>query len=293
MGKADIEKVIDRFTVHTHQLYRVLELSIRGIRHASRAVEIAEALTNWEVVRGREPPGVERDLGAVREQAEFAQGEIESGFPVLHGQAAVALWGLLEAMIEDLVVCILSAESGLLANEQLRRIRIPLAEYESLDLEERMEFLVREYARQSIADLKAGVSRFETLLELVGMSGRVDEAVRRDLFELSRVRNVLVHRSGIADRKLCESCPWLGLKPGDQVRVTHSVYLRYSWAVGEYFIDILERDLIRSGRPPEEAAATMRSHRPKRPPGPETDISASADCPGSKKVPDTLREITP
>lgn len=52
-----------------------------------------------------------------------------------------------------------------------------------------------------------GVARFETLLALVELSGAIDEEHRKGLFELQQVRNVIVHRAGIVDRRLREQCP--------------------------------------------------------------------------------------
>jgi hypothetical protein len=264
MARADVSAILHRFADGILQVDRVLRLSIEGIAQVSQMVPLVEALANYEVVTGERETDDERDIESARKRSEFAQREIDTGFPVLHAQAVVASWGFIEAMVEDLVVCLLMVEPGHLSHDSLRRIRIPLAEYESLEPEERMRFLVKEFARQSSADLKQGVSGFEMLLDLVGLSGAIDAEIRRDLFELSQVRNVVVHRSDVADRRFCDACPWLGLSPGDQVRVSHEDYLRYSSAVGEYFTVILERDLVRTGVSPEEAATRMAQHHPRR-----------------------------
>jgi len=265
MGNPSVVAVLKRFADDIHQADRVLRLSIDGLLYISKMGPLVEALVNYEEVSGSDTVDSEPDIESARKRAEFAQQEIDSGFPVLYSQAVVACWGFIEATVEDLVVSLLMTEPQHLTHEQFRRIQIPLAEYGSLEPDERMRFLVKEFARKNSAGLKQGVSIFETLLGSVGLSGSVNEMVRRDLFELYHVRNVIVHRSGIADRRICEACPWLNLSPGQRVLVRSADYTKYSWAINEYFIDILERDLVRTGTAPDVAKTRMAPHHYPRP----------------------------
>lgn len=237
------------------ELAGVLQLSTTGLSQLSRSVELVEAVTKWDEIVGREidPSDKEFRLERARDNAEFAQKEMDRGFPVLHAHAVTGMWGLLEAFIEDLVVAFLENDQALLATPALANIKIPLAEYEQLEPTDRLRFLVDEFGRGARADLKQGVSRFETLLSLVGMSGAVPDATRRDLYELSQVRNVLVHRAGMVDRRLANSCPWLGVKPGERLRIQHSDYTRYSKALEAYIRELLCRAEVYRGETREEA----------------------------------------
>ena len=75
-----------------------------------------------------------------------------------------------------------------------------------------------------------------------GLSGPVDDNVRRDLFELNQIRNAWVHRSGFADRRLVESCPWLNLKVGDAIRIDHKTTERYYNSVMAYALELIVRN---------------------------------------------------
>jgi len=236
---------------------------------------LVEALANLDETTGGDAS--RHDVNAARQRANFAQSEIDNDFPVLHGQAIVASWGLLEAMVEDLVVCSLADEPKYRTSDALSRVKITLGQYDSLNEEERMRYLAREYARQSSADLKKGAAAFETLLGPVGLAGALADDVRRDLFELSQVRNVLVHRSGVADRRLLESCPWLDLQVGEKIRITHGVYAVYSWAINDYVVTLLEREIVRCGHTPDHASAVMGPHHHPRPTkSPETNSDTGA-----------------
>ena len=79
------------------------------------------------------------------------------------------------------------------------------------------------------------------------MSGSVEEHVKRTLFEMNQVRNVLVHKRGIADRRLVEACPWLNLSLGDSVKVDHKMFQRYDEAVQKYVLTIMDRVSERFG----------------------------------------------
>ena len=86
-----------------------------------------------------------------------------------------------------------------------------------------------------------GVDGFERVLGCIGLSGEVDQEIKKVLWEMNHVRNVIVHRNSLADRRLIEACPWLDLKIGDKVRVSHKDLGRYQEALGEYLIAIIRR----------------------------------------------------
>lgn len=245
-----------------HETERVLSLSIRGISQLSRSVELFEAVTNVELFKEEIDPVVAaRQLENNRVEAEFAQQEVDKGFPVLHAHAVVAIWGILEATIEDIVLELIESDESCFENPLLASIKVPLAEYERLDKTDRIRLLVTEYSRNTKVDLKLGAARFETLLELVGLSGGIKDGLRRDLLEYQQVRNVIVHRAGRADRRLLECCPWLEYSVGDSILIIHKQYECYRDAAMNYLVELVVRLFVRKGFSREEAEAKVRSNR--------------------------------
>ena len=256
------------------EIDRVLHLSIKGIARLSKSASLIEAVENYERVMGTEvdPVESERRIALARAEAEFAQRELDRGFPILHTHATVALWGILEATVEDVALEFLEADASSLAHPSLSAIRISLAEFEQLERVDRLRFLLAEYMRNSKADWKLGVARFETLLELVRLSGGVEEGLRRDLFEHHQVRNALVHRAGVADRRLVAHCPWLGLSVGSPIVLSHGRYVRYRNAATTYLMELLVRMFVRAGLTRSEAEIRVRKSE-------SPNIEASGESP--------------
>ena len=64
------------------------------------------------------------------------------------------------------------------------------------------------------------------------------------MLELANVRNVLVHRSGIADQRLITTCPWLGIKMGERVKVNSEMFSRYSVVTPTYAAIVFRRVIL-------------------------------------------------
>jgi hypothetical protein len=175
-----------------------------------------------------------------REIAALALQEVEADLPLLHSAAAVLIWGALEAAVIDFLVRWLVSHPACLTAQPFSNIRVRLGEYEHLEGEDRMRFLVRLLEREVGASLKPGVGRFGCLLKPLGIGPSISDDTRRDLTELAAVRNVVVHRSAVADARFTESCPWLGLAVGDLVRVGGSAFDRYLRATSEYAAAIID-----------------------------------------------------
>jgi hypothetical protein len=180
-------------------------------------------------------------LERAKEDAAFAQKEFDTGFPLLHAHTLVGCWSALEAAIEDMVVGMLLNEPELLQTDSLARVRIPLAEFEALEKEERIRLLVSELGRGQGLGSKHGIDSFDALLERIGLSGSVDAETKQTAWEMHHVRNVIVHRNSLADRQLVKGCPWMGLKVGDKVVVTHQSLGRYGAALCSYVLAISYR----------------------------------------------------
>lgn len=217
---------------------RLIDLSAKGIYSLSKSYELVAALAELERLPGKEVD--EKKLEEAKSESEFAQSEVDKGFPLLYGQGAVWTWGQLEAFMEDLVVLILEEDLTLLQNDIIRRIRVPLAQYMTMDERERRHFILDTVQRDMQSKFKQGITQFESILEVIGLAGSVDEGVRRLFYELSNTRNILVHRRGIADRRIVEACPWMGLSVGDHIKITRSKFTVYGSAIA-YYVGIVQR----------------------------------------------------
>jgi hypothetical protein len=218
----------------------LLVLCMNGISTITKTVPLVKALMD-------QSPNIDSDekeksVNKARIRAELAQSEIDKGFPLLHANTLVGTWGALESTIIDFLIIWLINEPTALKREEFSKIKIILAEYETLEAEERMRFLINELERSLRSKFKDGISRFEAILSIFDLSGEVDENIRKTLYEMFHIRNVIVHRASIADRKFIKACPWLGYSIGDSVRVSHDDWSqRYLPAVVEYSAQIIER----------------------------------------------------
>jgi len=119
----------------------------------------------------------------------------------------------------------------------------PLVEF-AMASEAEQAVILFELLREALKSrLKRGVDRFEVLVSKIGYGGPVEPEVRVALLELMEIRNVIVHRMGIADAQFVKRCPWLNLKPGEAVRVRQREYIRYLQACHWYALELSVRAL--------------------------------------------------
>lgn len=185
----------------------------------------------------KHPP---EEVEKVREIESLALREVDSDFPLLHSAATVLLWGALEASFRDFLVRWLVRNSLALQAPDLRNVRVKVAEYEGLESEDRMRYLVGILERDLAASLKPGVGRFDCLLRPFGICPQITVDDRRDMNEMAAIRNVIVHRASIADGRLIELCPWLELEEGQEVHVGRTSLNRYMGCASRYAAGIIE-----------------------------------------------------
>ncbi|MCH7580782.1 MAG: hypothetical protein IIC91_00210 [Chloroflexi bacterium] len=183
----------------------------------------------------------EDPLADARRQAHLAQEEVEKNFPLLHAQAVISLWGSLEALIKNFLGAWIGNEPTARESQIVRKLKVPLWQFDDMSPDERNLFTVELLEREVNSTLRQGVTRFEAVLELFDLGGKVDEAVGKDIFEMGHVRNVLVHRRGMVDRRLLEACPWLEAKVGETLQITHQDFGRYYMSTTRYFFDVYNR----------------------------------------------------
>jgi hypothetical protein len=230
---------------------RLVRMSMQGIsmlRGVPRIIEVLEKVqpsiesANEALATATDSGRVLSRLEKARAQAEFAQEECDNGFPLLHAHTLMGLWGSFEAAIEDMVVGILSNEPELLKRSVIGKVRMSVAEYETLEKDERMRAVLGEIQRNLGSGVKeGGLGTFEGVLEKIGLAGPVPADLAKTMWEIQNVRNCLVHRSGVADRRLITNCPWLNLRIGDSVVVKHDTLSAYSAGMCEYVVVLARR----------------------------------------------------
>jgi hypothetical protein len=227
-----------------------LDISTRGIGTVSNYPKMVQRVIDLKLEAKKLAPldpkyEITDDLKRreeVEELGKFADNEVKNGFPFLFSFVTVAVWGMLEVVVEDVLLGILLNEPGAREKDEIAKIRIPLSKYEELDKEERMSFVLAELSRSNAT--AQGVNGFEALLQIFDLSGEVDEVFKKSLWEMNHVRNVILHRGSHADSRLVESCPWMGLNVGDRVLVDRERFDRYFDGAKGY-VDALEHRLFK------------------------------------------------
>ena len=224
---------------------RLLSLAIRGISVLRGMPEILEALNNY-VAASHPEKAVDakrhsQRINEAREEAELAKKEFENEFPVFHAQMLVYAWGLLESSIHDFLARWLIHIPVARESEELKKIKVSIAEFETMGQDERYYYIIESLEQGLAASRKKGTSRFEVLLNVYGLAGEVDDKIKRDILEFQQIRHVIVHRRGIADRKLLDACPWLSFEIGESIEVKHKDLVRYISQAIYYFVEIKKR----------------------------------------------------
>ncbi|QOY62721.1 hypothetical protein INQ40_12775 [Lysobacter sp. H21R4] len=212
------------------ELFKLLDLLCYGLTELTALPELTTAL--------RKPSEA---IEQAKQHAELAQREIDRGFSSLVGQSIIVLWGALEALIKDFLVRWLELFPNLWERPGIASLKIRIGDYEALRPEDRRRYVIGEIERNVAAKLKVGAGRFEAVLSELELGGGIDDSIRRDLLELSAVRNVLVHNAGHVDERFMAMCPWVECEPGQLLRPTRKDYRRFSAAVLQYAALIVER----------------------------------------------------
>lgn len=179
-------------------------------------------------------------ISAIKE-AEHAKDEVSKGFPLLHAHSLLGVWSALEVLVEDVAAAWLITKPDTLQRPGFSKIRVPIIEFQLLSAEDQMNYLIAEVQRDLRTEQRSGIARFERLLDAIGMGGSTSKEVSKAIYEAQQVRNVIAHRGGAADRKLVEACPWLELKPGQPLTVSHKKFAYYLRAIHIYVVDIMNR----------------------------------------------------
>lgn len=209
---------------------RLLRVTIQAVSQMDGLAALTEVLNKGDEV-----------VAQAKEIERLAAHEVKNGFPLLFAHSVVALWSALESVILRFCVDWLMCFPQLLEDKAMAKVSVGARNALGADKRAIVEEIVQTLEQITRSPLKAGVGRFDVLLDAVGISVAHDEARRRSFFELSKIRNVIVHQAGRADKKLVNECPWLNVEIGDRVIVDQKRYSEYVAAVTGYAADIVRR----------------------------------------------------
>jgi len=208
------------------QVVQMIEVTQRLAKQANLSEKI---MTEEELVRIKEQAG---------KVEAFARQQKEDGFTYLFSLAIVRLWSILEALVDDLVVDFISRPEECKDKNLIYDLKGPLLEFATASPEQQADFLAERLKDAVNAGLKPGIGRFESMLEPIGLGGGIDQDVRRVLFELSQVRNAIVHKGGITDKRFVAACPWLNFKVSKPLKINSQNFFLYCVAVYWYALEL-------------------------------------------------------
>jgi hypothetical protein len=211
---------------------------------------LALATEKLNVAPWPEPPAVPVGLAGVVDQVNrqneerFVKQQRQAGFTYVFSLGIVRLWSLLEALVDDLVLEQIQRPE-VIAEQVALKLKGPLIEFWKATDAERHQMVLDRLKTERLDDgtekPKNAVDRLEALLKKVSLKGEMDRYVRDALTELCTVRNILVHRNGVADRHLNENCPWLELNPGVTLAPQHQEFFIYGEACRWYMSELQRR----------------------------------------------------
>ncbi len=249
-----------RLADHLKQASQLIILSIKGISALAATPQALRDLAAQEPPSDAVPDQAHPD--STQNLAQLAQTEVNTGFPLLCAQATISLWADLENGLRTFLAAWFRHERSAKTIEPIQKLKVSLGRYEAMDSDERSHYIIDRLEQEMEPRSRRGIDRFESLFTAFGFETTLDERLKRDLLELYFVRNVLVHRRGIADRTFIQSCPWLPLSVGDQITITPQLYKKYMHAVTAYVVELLVRVGARFGFARSDVTSDPPGYRP-------------------------------
>jgi hypothetical protein len=226
-----------RLYLMTKTAFGLADFTAHGFEAVTRKVTALQKKMGLKIDWPKNPNKLTDDLRTYVEDAS------KNNFALLNAQAAVASWAGIEALVEDVLVALLMSHPEALARPKVDKVKVTLASFVSMSEEERIRHLLRELeiSESGPGGGRSGAETFEPLLKVFDLSVPLKPETREALFELSNIRNVIVHRMHIADARLVEKCPKLGYKKGNRVLVKEEQVDTYFRATSAYAIALSSR----------------------------------------------------
>ena len=242
---SEVHKALEQLQEDLSKLDDIIMVSIRGLAITRQIPNVVTAVAQYKEAEDTEEH--KESLRNAEKLATIAKEEIQQGFPFLFAQSAVMLYSYLEAAIKGMIITFIK-DNDTSKIKEIASIKLSYGDFIHLDEYERFDYLFSQYEKGLAAGIQYGITRFETLLAPIFLSGHVGNETSKALFELSQIRNNILHRGGKADNHFTRSCPWLSYTLGDTVKVTKVKYQEYYSAIGRYLIVLLVRLADKTGK---------------------------------------------
>jgi hypothetical protein len=95
------------------------------------------------------------------------------------------------------------------------------------------------------------IKTFFAALDKVGLSecdGDEKKNLERTFTELQQIRNIMVHKSGIVDKRMITACPWLKSRPEIEVGKLYPLSIEVMQDYGKRIFDLTDHILDRLGK---------------------------------------------
>ncbi len=229
----------DDFLNHIDRINKFLIITIAGVTRLPHLPNLFIALLDAE--ENEDIHSNSKQIEEAKQHAEFAKEEIENGFQLIYSQSLIGYWTSLEMLVKNFIVALLINNAKARSCQELKRIKIKFGEYEALDKIDRYNYIYDLLEESIGAKIKRGINRFEAVMKLFNLTSQVDSKTERYLFELYNIRNIFVHRRGIADTKIVNCCPRLRLKKNKHIIITSEMYKSYNKALQIYALELIQR----------------------------------------------------
>jgi len=238
-----------RFSEYAVDTIGLMQLTYIGIQQVHRLPQLVDILSPPdERLNETETDAANRERRS--ENADLANKEIASGFPLLHAHSLMGLWGALEAMVDDLALLWLTTHSEVRGSAIFDRIKISVGSYERMSAHEQVAYLIEEAKSERRSAFSLGVGQFEGLLGELGLSGGVHERVRSLILEAQQTRHLMAHRAGRVDARFLSACPTTGYSIGDDIRISRDKISEFIMAMTLYARTLRNRQRRANGEAP-------------------------------------------
>ncbi len=193
----------------------VYRATIDGLGYTSSVYEVAEGLRDLSASVGNQSNISADDIERYRTHAAAAKAILADKQDMLAAHALIGFWAAAEVFAEDLTVAFLAHDSTLLLSEGIGDVKVPFRDFENLGKEDRIRAVLPLIQRRQSRE----EAPFESQLDLVGLSGPIPAPTRTAMREAWQLRNVILHRRGIADARLVALCPQLNYQIGNKVQI--------------------------------------------------------------------------
>lgn len=178
---------------------------------------------------------------AITDSMRIADKEIGDAFITSYSEAIVTIYSIVEAAVSNVARLIFPLVPEVAEHDKFKKASIPFAKIIGMDTENIYEYFYELYEREVTQGGKYGYNRFDAILKPLNIetSGKLKNNQANDIFELAQVRNVVVHKLGIADKKFIEIFPNFGIQSGSRIVIKQEQFKKYYMACRDFVLAIV------------------------------------------------------